>query len=195
MESSDDKDGESRMIGASYNGIGRDVPTNMSTFTFKDPSNGNGNEEDQGNIDSSDDNVLDVSIKTRDISGSTHSTSNTGHNMDTAGFTMSHGLSQGTGYDGDTTTGRLGSYKDTTSQYGCTRMRIAIYGGDKDQCPTILTQVQRSLTWACYILTVSECYNLSICIYDNTKPYENKYTEQRTCCYHNDRGVTTTLPF
>ena len=120
--------------------------------------NVNGNEGDQGNIDSSDNYVLDVSINTHDISRSTHSTWTTGHNMDTAGFTMSHGLSHGTGHDDDTTTGRLASYKDTISQYGCTRMRITIYGGDKDQGPMtmILTQVQ-NLAWACYILTATEC--------------------------------------
>ena len=143
----------------------------MSTFTFKDPLSGNGNEgRDQGNIDSSVDYVLNVSINTPDISSSTHSTSTTGHNMDTAGFTMSHGLSHDIvrthGHDDNTTSGRLGSYKDTISQYGCTRMGITIYSGDRDQGPTILTQIQRNLTWACFILTASECCNLLICIYD-----------------------------
>ena len=65
----------------------------MSTFTFKDLLNCNGNDGDQGNIDSSDDHVLDISINTNDISCSTHSPSTTDNNMDTAGFTMSHGPS------------------------------------------------------------------------------------------------------
>ncbi len=77
--------------------------------------NRNDNDKDQGNIDSSDEYVLDVSINTHDISRSTHLTSTTDNNMDTAGFTMSHGLNHGIvhthGHYNDTTTGRLGYYK------------------------------------------------------------------------------------
>jgi len=138
----DDRTGESRMMGASYNGSSsRGVSNNMSTFTFEDPLNRNDNDEDQGNIGSSDEYILDVSINTHDISCSTHLTSVA------AGFTMSHGLNHGIlhthGHYNDTTIGRLGYYKDTINQYDCTRIRVTIYDGSKDQGPTILIQVLR----------------------------------------------------
>ena len=134
----DDRIGESRMMGASYNGSSRGVSNNMYTFTFEDPLNRNDNDEDQGNIDSNDEYISDVSI-------STHLTSTTDNNMDTAGFTMSHGLNHGIvhthGQYNDTTIGRLGYYKDTINQYDCMRIRVTIYDGSKDQGPTILIQV------------------------------------------------------
>ena len=143
--SNDDRIGESRMMGASYNGSSRDIYNNMSTSTFEDPLNRNDNDEDQCSIDSSNEYVLDVSINTHDISRSTHLTSTTGNNMDTAGFTMSHGLNHGIvhthGHYNDTTTGRLGYYKDTINQYDCMRIRVTIYDGSKDQGTTILIQV------------------------------------------------------
>jgi len=141
----DDRIGESRMMGASYNGSSRDVYNNMSTFTFEDPLNHNDNDEDQGNIDSNGEYALDVSINTHDINRSTHLTSTTDNNMDTAGFTMSHGLNHGIiythGHYNDTTTGRLRYYKDTINQYDCMRIRVTIYDGSKDQGPMILIQV------------------------------------------------------
>ena len=82
--SNDDRIGESRTMGASYNGSSRGVSNNRSTLTFEDPLNRNDNDEDQGNIDSSDAYVLDVSITTHDISSSTHLTSTPDNNMDTA---------------------------------------------------------------------------------------------------------------
>ena len=141
----DDRIGERRMMGASYNGSSQGVSNNMSTFTFEDPSNRNDNDEDQGNIDSSDEYILDVSINTHDISRSTHLTSTTDNNKDTAGFTMSHGLNHNIvhthGHYNDTTIGRLRYYKDTINQYDCTRIRVTIYDSSKDQGPTILIQV------------------------------------------------------
>ena len=141
----DDRIGESRMMGASYNGSSRGVSNNMSTFTFEDPLNRNDNDEDQGNIDSSDEYISDVSINTHGINRSTHLTSTTDSNMDTAGLTMSHGLNHGIvhthGHYNDTTIGRLGYYKDTINQYDCMRIRVTIYDGSKDQGPTILIQV------------------------------------------------------
>ena len=131
-------------MGASYNGSSRGVSNNMSTFTFEDPLNRNDNDEDQGNIDSNNEYVSDVSINTHDISRSTHLASTTDNNMDTAGFTMSHGLNHGIithGHYNDTTIGRLGYYKDTINQYDCMRIRVTIYDGSKDQGPTILVQV------------------------------------------------------
>jgi len=143
----DDRIGESRMMGASYKGSNRGVSNNMSTFTFEDPLNYNDNDEDQGNSDSSDEYISDVSINTHDISRSTHLTSTTDNNMDTAGFTMSHGLNHGIvhthGHYNDTTIGRFGYYKDTTNQYDCMRIRVTFYDGSKDQGPTILIQVLR----------------------------------------------------
>jgi len=140
----DDRIGESSMMGASYNGSSQGVSNNMLTFTFEDPSNRNNNDKDQGNIDSNDEYILDVSINTHDISRSTHLTSTTDNNMDTAGFTMSHGLNHGIvythGHHNDTT-GRLGYYKDTINQYDCMRIRVTIYDGSKDQGPMILIQV------------------------------------------------------
>jgi len=140
----DDRIGERRMMGASYNGSSRDVSNNMSTFTFEDPSNRNDNDEDQGNIDSSNEYILDVSINTHDISRSTHLTSTTDNNMDTAGFTMPHGLNHGIahthGQYNDTTIGHFGYYKDL-NQYDRTRIRVTIYSSSKDQGPTILIQV------------------------------------------------------
>jgi len=107
--------------------------------------NRNDNDEDQGNIDSSDEYVSDVSINTHDISRSTRLTSNTDNNMDTAGFTMSHGLNHNVihthGHYDDTKTGRLRYYKDTINQYDCMRIRVTIYDSSKDQDPTILIQV------------------------------------------------------
>jgi len=141
----DDRIGERRMIGASYNGSSRGVSNNMSTFTFEDPSNRNDNDEDQGNIDSSNEYILDVSINTHDISRSTHLTSTTDNNKDTAGFTMSHGLNHNIvhthGHYNDTTTRRLRYYKDTINQYDCMRIRVTIYDSSKDQGTTILIQV------------------------------------------------------
>jgi len=141
----DDGIGESRMMGASYNGSSRDGYNNMSTFTFEDPLNHNDNDEDQGNIDSSNEYALDVSINTHDINRSTHLTSTTDNNMDTAGFTMFHGLNHGIiythGHYNDTTTRRLRYYKDTINQYGCMRIGVTIYDGSKDQGPMILIQV------------------------------------------------------
>jgi len=143
----DDRIGENRMMGASYNGSNRGVSNNMSTFTFEDPPNRNNNDEDQGNIDSSDKYILDVSINTHDISRSTHLTSTTDNNMDTADFTMSHGLNHGIvnthGHYNDTTTGRLRYYKDTINQYDCMRIRVTIYDSSKDQGTMILIQVLR----------------------------------------------------
>ena len=83
-------------------------------------------------------------FNTHDISRSTHLTSTTDNNMDTAGFTMSHGLNHVIithGHYNDTTIGRLGYYKDTINQYDCMRIRVTIYDGSKDQGPTILIQV------------------------------------------------------
>ena len=145
--SNDDRIGESRTMGASYNGSSRGVSNNRSTFTFEDPLNRNDNDEDQGNIDNSDDYVSDVSINTHDISHSTHLTSTTDNNMDTDGFTMFHGLNHGIvhthGHYNDTTTGRLEYYKDTINQYDCMRIRVTIYDDSKDQGTTILIQVVR----------------------------------------------------
>jgi len=128
----DDRIGESRMMGTSYNGSSRGVSNNMYTFTFEDPLNRN-------------EYMSDVSINTHDINRSTHLTSTTDNNMDTAGFTMSHGLNHGIvhthGHYNDTTIGRLGYYKDTINQYDCMRIRVTIYDGSKDQGPTILIQV------------------------------------------------------
>jgi len=141
----DDIIGESRMMGASYYGSSRGVSNNMSTLTFEDPLNRNDNDEDQGNIDSSNEYISDVSINTHDINRSTHltSTTDTDNNMDTAGFTMSHGLNHGIvhthGHYNDTTR-RLGCYKDI-NQYDCTRISVTIYDGSKDQGHTILIQV------------------------------------------------------
>ena len=143
----DDKIGESRMMGASFNGSSRDVSNNMSTFTFEDPLNRNDTDEDQGNIGSSDEYILDVSINTHDISHSTHLASTTDNNMDTAGFTMPHGLNHGIvhthGQYNDTTTRHLGYYKEL-NQYDRTRIRVTIYSGSKDQGPMILIQVLHS---------------------------------------------------
>jgi len=143
----DDRIGESRMMGASYNGSSRGVSNNMSTLTFEDPSNRNDNDEDQGNIDSSNEYISDVSINTHDISRSTHLTSTTDNNMDTAGFTMPHGLNHGIvhthGQYNDTTIGHLGYYKDL-NQYDRTRIRVTIYSVSKDQGPMILIQVLHS---------------------------------------------------
>ena len=73
----DDRIGESRMMGASYYGSSRGVSNNMSTLTFEDPLNRNDNDEDQGNTDSNDEYISDVSINTHDINRSTHLTSTT----------------------------------------------------------------------------------------------------------------------
>ena len=76
---------------------------------LEDPLNRNDNDKDQGNIDSSDEYVLDVSINTHDTSRSTHLTSTTDNNMDTAGCFTTHGSNHGTkrthGHDNDTTIG------------------------------------------------------------------------------------------
>ena len=145
--SNDDRIGESRTMGASYNGSSRGVSNNRSTLTFEDPLNRNDNDEDQCSIDSSNEYVLDVSINTHDISRSTHLTSTTGNNMDTAGFTMPHGLNHGIvhthGQYNDTTTRHLGYYKEL-NQYDRTRIRVTIYSGSKDQGPMILIQVLHS---------------------------------------------------
>jgi len=135
---------ESRMMGTSYNGSSRGVSNNMSTFTFEDPLDRNDNDEDQGNFDSSSDEYIsDVSINTHDINCSTHLTSTTDNNMDTAGFTMSHGLNHGIVHTHGhyNRYGHLGYYKDTINQYDCMRIRVTIYDGSKDQGPTILIQV------------------------------------------------------
>jgi len=142
----DGRIGESRMMGASYNGSSRGVSNNMYTFTFEDPLNRNDNDEDQNNIDSSSDEYIsDVSINTHDINCSTRLTSTTDNNMDTAGFTMSHGLNHNIvhthGHYNDTTTRRLRYYKDTINQYDCMRIRVTIYDSSKDQDTTILIQV------------------------------------------------------
>ncbi len=106
---------------------------------------------DYGEIPTSDD--IDISTVTdnniegyRSIStGRGTSSISIGYNMDTAGFTMSHGLNHGIvhthGHYNDTTTGRLGYYKDTINQYDCMRIRVTIYDGSKDQGTTILIQV------------------------------------------------------
>jgi len=142
----DDRIGESSVMGTSYNDSSRGVSNNMSTFTCEDPLDRNDNDEDQDNIySSSDEYISDVSINTHDINCSTHLTSTTDNTMDTAGFTMSHGLNHGIvhthGHYNDTTIGRLGYYKDTVNQHDCMRIRVTIYDGSKDQGHTILIQV------------------------------------------------------
>ena len=67
--------------------------------------------------------------------------------MDTAVFTMSHGLNHGIithGHYNDTTIGHLGYYKDTINQYDCMRIRVTIYDSSKVQGPMILIQVLHS---------------------------------------------------